>query len=276
MKSKAEPHPYTYVARYAKRIPASPFCVWPLPVRFARTGVAFHATKSAAQRGKLRAMETAPTVHGVVTTTVRVWAPAVAHLRGAPSGASGAAVEAAVRALGARGYRWPIPGPSRSEVDALAAAGTALNTAVRTRYVRGGSAGAIGPAALALAQAAEDLAVTVAHPVSGPGVCVGGLRSMVKVSLDRRLHAAMLDAAAANRMRFGGWVRDSLAAALGEHQARRPSTETRDARAGIGRAAGLVVQAGDVAADDEVAAVAAADAALAAAAARLLNAGSRR
>ena len=99
---------------------------------------------------------------------------------------------------------------------------------------------------------------------------------MVKVSLDRRLHAAMLDAAAANRMRFGGWVRDSLAASLGEHQARRPSAETRDARAGIGRAAGLVVQAADVAADDEAAAVAAADAALAAAAARLLNAGSRR
>lgn len=238
--------------------------------------MAFHATKNEARRGKLRAMGTALTVHGVVTTTVRVWAPAAAHLRGAPSGASGAAVEAAVRALGAQGYRWPIPGPSRGEVDALAAAGTALNTAVRTRYVRGGSAGAIGAASAALAQAAEDLAAAVAHAPSGPGVCVGGLRSMVKVSLDRRLHAAMLDAAGTNRMRFGGWVRDSLAASLGDHQARRPSTETRDARAGIGRAAGLVVQASDVATGDELEAVAAADAALAAAAARLLNAGSRR
>lgn len=238
--------------------------------------MAFHATKNGGRRGKLRTMETAPTVHGVVTTTVRVWAPAAAHLRNAPSGASGAAVEAAVRALGAQGYRWPIPGPSRSEVDALTAAGTALNTAVRTRYVRGGSAGAIGPAAAALTQAAAALAASMAYATGGPGVCVGGLRSMVKVSLDRRLHAAMLDAAGANRMRFGGWVRDSLAASLGEHQARRPSTETRDARAGIGRAAGLVVQAGEVAVGDEVAAIEAADAALAAAAARLLNAGSRR
>lgn len=221
-------------------------------------------------------METAQAVHGVVTTTVRVWAPAAAHFRGAPSGASGAAVESAVRALGAPGYRWPIPGPNRVEVDALSAAGSALNTAVRTRYVRGGSAGAIGPAARALAQAAEDLAATVALAPRGPAVCVGGLRGLVKVRLDRRLHLAMLDAAASNRMRFGGWVRDSLAASLGEHQARRPSAETRDARAGIGRAAGLVVQAGDVAAGDEVAAVAAADAALAAASARLLTWGSRR
>ena len=91
------------------------------------------------------------------------------------------------------------------------------------------------------------------------------------------LGAAMLAAAAANGMGLGAWLRDAVAASVGEHQARRPDEATRTARGVCGRVTGLLVQAGAVAAGArESAAVGAAEDAVAGVAAALAVWGSRR
>jgi len=87
----------------------------------------------------------------------------------------------------------------------------------------------------------------------------------------------MAVAAACNDMSLGEWVRDGVAAAIGEHQARRAAPVTREARAIVGRIAGLLVQAGAVAASSaELEAIGSADDSLAATAERLNQWGSRR
>lgn len=210
-------------------------------------------------------------------TTALLWSPAATHWRGRDGGTAGAVLDTAVRALSGPGWRWPIPSPSRAEVEALSRAGSALNSAVRQRYVRGQDAGAITAAADDVAAAARALGAGQSSGVEHPVLCVGKRNRLVHLRMHPRLHAAMREAAAANGMGFGAWVRDGVAAALGEHQARRPTAETRDGRAVAGRVAGLLVQAAAVAGDAaEAHAAAAADAALADAAARLVRWGSRR
>lgn len=211
-------------------------------------------------------------------TTVLLWGPAAAHWRGREGGTAGAVLDAAVRALGAPGYRWPIPAPERGAREALARAGTALNTAVRQRYVRGEAVGAIAGAAGEVAARAAAVCAGGPTAAGSPAVlCVGRLDRLVHVRMDPRMLAAMHDAAAANGMRLGVWVRDGVAAALGEHQARRAAEATREARTVVGRVAGLLVQAGTVAVDDaERQAVGAAEDALSVAAERLRWWGSAR
>ncbi len=184
---------------------------------------------------------------------------------------------AGLAALDGPGYRCAIPAPAGAEVYALAAAGTALNEAVRQRYVRGQEAGDIGASAAAVATAARGLGA--GQPVGGGRavLCVGPRDRLVFLRLDPRLHAVMLDAAAVNGMSLGAWLRDGVAAVVGEHRARRPAAETRDGRTVAGRIAGLLVQAVEVAVGRaEVEAVAAAEDALAAAVERLSGWGSRR
>lgn len=206
-----------------------------------------------------------------------LWAPAAAYWRGREGGTAGAVLDAALRALSAQGYRWPLPAPSGAQVAALAKAGSALNAAVRERYVRGVEAGPIAAAAADVAAAARKLGGDHVPPASAAALCSGNCDRLVHLRMDPRLHDAMQAAARTNGMALGAWVRDSVAAALGEHQARRPAVETRDGRVAAGRIAGLLVQAADVAADAaERAAVAAADAAVAEAAQRLSGWGSRR
>ncbi len=210
-------------------------------------------------------------------TTALLWRPAADHWRGADGGTAGAVLAAVLGALDAPGYRCAIPAPAAAEVEALAAAGTALNEAVRWRYVRGQEAGNIGAVAAGVADAARRLGAGQPGGAARAALCVGKRDRLVFLRLDPRLHAAARDAAAVNGMSLGGWVRDSVAAAVDEHQARRPVAETRDGRTVAGRIAGLLVQAADVAIDRaEVEAVEAADDALAAAAARLSRWGSRR
>jgi hypothetical protein len=210
-------------------------------------------------------------------TTALVWGPVATHWRSGEGGTAGAVLAAVLRALDAPDFRGPIPTPSRVEVDALARSGTVLNEAVRQRYVRGEGAGPIEVAAARVAAAAQRLGDGQPVGVESPVLCVGKRDRLVFLRLDPRLHAAVRDAAKVNGMSLGAWVRDSVAAVVNEHQARRPTDETRDARAVAGRIAGLLVQAGDVAADRaEADAVAAADEALADAAARLSRWGSRR
>lgn len=210
-------------------------------------------------------------------TTALVWGPVAAHWRGGEGGTAGAVLAAALAALDAPGFRRPIPSPLPAEVAALARAGTALNEAVRQRYMRGPAAGSVTAAAGKVAAAAARLGHDQPRGAKEPVLCMGKRDRLVFLRLDPRLHAAMRDAARLNGMGFGAWVRDSVAAAVEEHQARRPTGETGEARTVAGRIAGLLVQAGDVAADPaEAAAVAAADDALAAAAARLSRWGSRR
>lgn len=210
-------------------------------------------------------------------TTALLWRPVAAHWRGGDGGTAGAVLAATLAALDEPGFRWPIPSPSAAEVDALARAGSALNEAVRQRYMRGSGAGSITAAAGAVAAAARRLGERQPRGAKEPVLCVGKRDRLVYLRLDPRLHAAMRDAAGLNGMGLGAWVRDSVAAALNEHQARRPTEETSAARTVAGRIAGLLVQAGDVAADRaETEAVAAADDALAAAATRLSRWGSRR
>jgi len=210
-------------------------------------------------------------------TTALLWGPVAAHWRGGEGGTAGAVLAAALRALETPGFRLPIPSPTRAEVDALARAGSLLNEAVRQRYVRGPGAGSIAAAAVGVAAAARRLGDGQPRGTDRPVLCVGKRDRLVFLRLDSRLHAAMRDAAGLHGMGFGAWVRDGVAAAVEEHQARRPSEETREARTVAGRIAGLLVQAGDVTADRaEADAVAAADDALAGAAARLSRWGSRR
>jgi hypothetical protein len=210
-------------------------------------------------------------------TTALLWAPAAAHWRGSEGGTSGAVLAALLAALQVPGYRREIPAPTRAEVEALARAGTALNAAVRQRYVRGAAAGAVAVAAADVTAAARRLGADQPPGVEFPARCAGKCDRLVHLRMDPRLHAAMRDAARANGMSFGSWVRDGVAASLDEHQARRPAAETRDARAIAGRVAGLLVQAATVAVDTaEADAVASAEDALAEAAARLSRWGSRR
>ena len=210
-------------------------------------------------------------------TTALVWRPVAAHWRAGEGGTAGAVLAAALAALDAPGYRLPIPSPTRAEVDALARAGLALNEAVRQRYMRGQGAGSIAAAAGKVAAAAERLGSAQPRGAREPVLCVGKRDRLVFLRLDPRLHAAMWDAARINGMGFGAWVRDGVAAAVDEHQARRPTEETRETRTVAGRIAGLLVQAGDVAADrTEDAAVAAAEDALSDAVGRLSRWGSRR
>lgn len=210
-------------------------------------------------------------------TTALVWRPVADHWRGGEGGTAGAVLDAALTALDAPGFRRPIPSPSAAEVAALARAGSVLNEAVRQRYMRGPGAGSITGAAGTVAVSAERLGHSQPRGAREPVLCAGKRDRLVFLRLDSRLHAAMRDAARLNGMGFGAWVRDGVAAAVDEHQARRPTEETREARTVAGRIAGLLVQAGDVAADRaEAAAVVAADDALAAAAARLSRWGSRR
>lgn len=217
----------------------------------------------------------APSLPGV--TTAKLWRPVAAHWRGGEGGTAGAVLAATLIALDAPGFRAAIPSPSVAEVDALARAGSALNEAVRQRYVRGSGAGSITAAAGGVAAAARRLGERQPRGAKEPVLCVGKRDRLVKLRLDPRLYGTMRDAARLNGMAFGAWVRDSAAAVVDEHQARRPTEETRAARTVAGRIAGLLVQAGDVAADrSEIEAVAAADDALAVAAARLSRWGSRR
>lgn len=209
--------------------------------------------------------------------TVKLWQPVAAHWRGGEGGTAGAVLVAALAALDAPGFRLPIPAPKRAEVDSLARAGSALNDAVRQRYTRGPEAGAITAAAAGVGAAARRLGEGQPRGAREPVLCTGKRDRVVKLRLDPRLYAAMRDAAGLYGTGFGEWMRDGVAATVNEHQARRPAEETRDARTVAGRIAGLLVQAGDVAADRaEAAAVAAADEALADAAARLSRWGSRR
>lgn len=211
------------------------------------------------------------------TTTALVWRPVAAHWRGGEGGTAGAVLGAALAALDTPGFRQPTPSPSAAEVAALARAGSALNEAVRQRYMRGPAAGSIAAAASSVAAAARRLGEHQPPGAREPVLCVGKRDRLVKLRVDPRLHAAMRDAGRLNGMGLGAWVRDSVAAAVDEHQARRPTVETGEARTVAGRIAGLLVQAGDVAADRaEAAAVAAADDALAVAVARLSRWGSRR
>lgn len=223
----------------------------------------------------VNAVADAPPLAGV--TTALLWRPVAAHWRGGEGGTAGAVLAATLSALDAPGFRLATPSPSPADIAALTRAGTALNEAVRQRYIRGPGAGAITAAAGGVATAARRLGDRQPRGANEPVLCVGKRDRLVKLRLDPRLHKAMRDAAALNGMSLGAWVRDSVAAVVDEHQARRPTDETRDARAVAGRIAGLLVQAGDVAADRaEADAVAAADEALADAAARLSRWGSRR
>ncbi|WP_260973503.1 hypothetical protein [Mycolicibacterium llatzerense] len=210
-------------------------------------------------------------------TTALLWGPAAAHWRGTEGGTAGAVLAAALAALESPGYRWPIPAPEAAEVGELVRAGSALNDAVRQRYVRGANAGAVAAASAAVTSAARALGAAQPQGAATVALCVGKRDRLVHLRLDPRLHAAMRAAAAANGMGFGAWVRDAVAAAVHEHQPRRPAEETRTARAVCGRIAGLLVQAADVAASgSEVAAIGAAEDAVAAASARLSRWGSRR
>lgn len=210
-------------------------------------------------------------------TTALLWRPLADHWRGGEGGTAGAVLAAALAALDAPGFRWPIPSPSPAEVAALTRAGSALNEAVRQRYMRGPAAGSITVAAGKVAAAAERLGRHQPRGAREPVLCVGKRDRLVFLRLDPRLHAAMRDAARLNGMGIGAWMRDSAAAVVDEHQARRPTEETGEARTVAGRIAGLLVQAGDIAADrGEAAAVTAADDALAVAVARLSRWGSRR
>ena len=210
-------------------------------------------------------------------TTALLWRPVADHWRAGEGGTAGAVLAAVLGALDSPGYRCAIPAPAAAEVEALTAAGAALNKAVRWRYVRGAEAGSIDAAASAVAAAARRLGAGQPASAARAVLCVGKRDRLVFLRLDPRLHVAAREAAAVNGMSLGGWVRDSVAAEVGEHQARRPAEETHAARAAAGRIAGLLVQAADVAVDrGEVEAVAAADDALAAAVARLSRWGSRR
>lgn len=210
-------------------------------------------------------------------TTALLWRPVADHWRGGDGGTAGAVLAATLAALDVPGFRWAIPSPSAADVAALARAGSALNEAVRQRYMRGAGAGSITAATGGVQAAARRLGESQPRGAKEPVLCVGKRDRLVFLRLDPRLHGAMRNAARLNGMGLGAWVRDSVAAAVDEHQARRPTEETRGARTVAGRIAGLLVQAGDVAADRaEAAAVAAADDALAAAAARLSRWGSRR
>ncbi|MCH9728191.1 MAG: hypothetical protein K0U84_00640 [Actinomycetia bacterium] len=210
-------------------------------------------------------------------TTVLLWRPVAERWRAGEGGTAGAVLAAALAALDAPGYRCAIPAPAAGEVDALAAAGAALNVAVRQRYVRGQGAGAIGAAAAGVAAAARLVGDGQPEGASRAVLCVGERDRLVFLRFDPRLHAAIAEAAAVNGMGLGAWVRDAVAGSLAEHQARRPAVETRDGRTVAGRIAGLLVQAGDVAADRaETEAVEAAEDVLAATVARLSRWGSRR
>ena len=82
-------------------------------------------------------------------------------------------------------------------------------------------------------------------------------------------------AAGLHQMSVGGWVRDAVAAAVNEHQARTPGAVTAAARTALGgRLVGLLIQAEAVAATPgERAAVRLAEDAVSAAAARLTAGG---
>ncbi len=206
-----------------------------------------------------------------------LWRPVADHWRAGEGGTAARPVLAAmVRALNAPGYRCAIPAPGRGQVEKLAAAGTALNEAVRWRYVRGQDAGAIGGVAADVEAAARRLGAAQPGSAERAGLCQGKCDRLVCLRLDPRLHVAVREAAAVNGMTLGGWVRDSVAAEVDEHQARRPAEETRAARTVVARIGGLLVQAANVAVDrGEVEAIAAADDALTAATERLRRWGSR-
>lgn len=210
-------------------------------------------------------------------TTVLVWRPVAECWRGGEGGTAGAVLAAVAAALAGPGYRAVIPSPEPDEVEGLARAGDVLNEAVRQRYARGGGAGAVAAAAAGVERAARAVGAGV---VSRPGervLCVGRCDRLVHVRVDPRLHAVWREAAAVHGMSLGAWVRDAVAASVGEHQARRPAVETRHGRTVAGRVAGLLAQAAAVAADaGESAAVGAAEDAAAAAVERMSRWGSRR
>lgn len=209
-------------------------------------------------------------------TTALLWQPLAGHWRGGEGGTAGAVLAAALAALDEQSFRRPIPSPLRDEVEALAGAGSALNDAVRQRYVHGPGAGAIVAAAHSVSAAAGRLGVGQPQGTD-LALCRGKCDRVVFLRLDPRLQAAMHDAARFNGMSFGAWIRDGVAAMVGEHQARRASQETRDGRAVAGRVAGLLVQAAVVVEDGaEAEAVAGAEDGLAGAVARLSRWGSRR
>lgn len=205
-----------------------------------------------------------------------LWRPVADHWRGADGGTAGAVLAAAHDALAGAGYRPGIPAPSDAEVAALTRAGNALNIAVRERYMRGGETGSVATAAAAVLGAAQALGRgwSAARPAQ---LCTGPRDRLVHLRCDPLVHAAMVAAAEANALTLGAWVRDACAAAVGEHQARRPAAGTRTARSLCGRITGLLVQAADVAADrGESAAVVAAEDAIAGAVERMASWGSRR
>lgn len=210
---------------------------------------------------------------GEVRTTVLLWRPVAAEWSGRAGGAGAAVLAAARAALCSPGHRAPLPAPDPAAVAAVDEAGRRLNAALRDRYARGEGAGDIAAAAMAVRAAAGALG----GPMEGrPAVlCVGRADRLVKLRCGAALREAMGEAAALWSMSLGGWVRDAVAAAAGEHSARTPSAVTVAGRQALGgRLVGLLVQAEIVAATaGEAAAVRLAGDAVAAAAERLRGGG---
>lgn len=204
-----------------------------------------------------------------VVTTVRVWAGVSERWRSAPGGTSCAVLNAARMALESPAYRAPLPAPDDAATAALNAAGQGLNGALRLRHARGAEAGAIAAAATAVATAATAL---MRQPIAVAPVCycTGALDGMVKITMPAPFHMAMREAAALHRMPLSAWLRDAIAATLGEHQVRVPASASVDAWTALRRCVALIAQAEQTAAtSDEEAAVVRAGDALAAASERM-------
>ena len=73
------------------------------------------------------------------------------------AGVSGSAIQAASAALTAPGLRAPIPAPDAASWEAFARAGSALNSALRARHIRGPGAGPLARAAADVAAAADPM-----------------------------------------------------------------------------------------------------------------------
>ena len=183
----------------------------------------------------------------LVRTNVAVWAPAYGRLRGERGGALGAARMVADRAVGEPGGRWPIPAPDAARVDELVELGRRLNAVVRVAH--NGPEDVDISELVVLLDGIGGCARVCAQSFLAPGVkrtklCVGAMSAKINVHTDAETMARWLGAAAGNEMRFSVWLRDGIAAYLGEVSPRRPAEQTRRAVQTLWRIGGLFTQVG--------------------------------
>ena len=183
----------------------------------------------------------------LVRTNVACWVPGYERLRRCDKDVLVVVGEIADHGLGMAGKRWWIPAPDAAHVDNLVELGRRLNAVARQAH--NGSEDVETAELAGLLDLIGEKARLCAESFPAPArkyrrLCVGPLTAKLNVHAPPEVMDAYKDAARVNGMRFSTWIRDGVAAHLGETSPRVPAESTKQAIAALWRIGGLLTQIG--------------------------------